>query len=310
LLASGIGFAATGGLSNIGDTYSNLFSSSSDLSNALGTFSVGTITDSLQQLGGNAVAAFTSGLSSLESGAVGFVTSAQASLQSGLDQITGLASGSTSLSSLLESNLNGDIGALVTNSSKYGATATQLWASGQSAFSSLSSLGDNIPNLGSLSLPSLPSLDSLNLPSLDSLSLPSLDSLSLPSLDSLNLPSLDSLTSSLPDISSLGLSPDLLSNLDILGKSSQFSVGFADFSLSGLSGGVQAAAGFSNTVDRATVDAAITRVIGSDKISSPIFELPSLASLGITADINQAKSLLSSASNLGSQAVNIGGLLG
>ena len=73
--------------------------------------------------------------------------------------------------------------------------------------------------------------------------------------------------------------------------------------------GVQPAAGFTNTVDRATVDAAVTRVIGSPLITPPSFELPSPDSLGTIADISSAKSLLAQAQALGqgiaSKVVNI-----
>ena len=73
--------------------------------------------------------------------------------------------------------------------------------------------------------------------------------------------------------------------------------------------GVQPAAGFTNTVDRATLDAAVTRVIGSPLIPTPTFELPSASSLGTVADINAAKSLLaqaqSTAQGIGSRIVNI-----
>ena len=73
--------------------------------------------------------------------------------------------------------------------------------------------------------------------------------------------------------------------------------------------GVQPAAGFTNTVDRATVDAAVTRVIGSPLITPPTYELPSASSLGTTADISAAKNLLAQAQaavqGVGSRIVNI-----
>lgn len=56
--------------------------------------------------------------------------------------------------------------------------------------------------------------------------------------------------------------------------------------------GTQVAAGFNNTVNRATVDAAIARVIGSGKVPLPTYQYPSLASLAPRLDIQQAQTFL------------------
>jgi hypothetical protein len=81
--------------------------------------------------------------------------------------------------------------------------------------------------------------------------------------------------------------------------------------MSGLVSRVEKAPAFLNTVDRKTVDAAVTRVIGSPKIASPTYEIPSVASLGTAADIDQAKSILAqagaSAQELGNKAVAVVG---
>ena len=87
----------------------------------------------------------------------------------------------------------------------------------------------------------------------------------------------------------------LTEGINSLAKSAQSSINFSDFSLSNMVAGVQPAAGFTNTVNRATVDAAVTRVIGSPLITPPTYELPSVSSLGISADIAQAKNLLAQA---------------
>jgi len=88
------------------------------------------------------------------------------------------------------------------------------------------------------------------------------------------------------------LGSNLTTALNSLGVSSQFSVVFADLSCGGLSSGSSAAGGFSNTVNRSTLDAAYIRVIGSSKITPPSYDLPSVSSLGKSADIAQAQSLL------------------
>jgi hypothetical protein len=56
--------------------------------------------------------------------------------------------------------------------------------------------------------------------------------------------------------------------------------------------GTAVAGGFNNTVNRATVDAAIARVIGSPKVPLPTFQYPSLASLAPRLDIQQAQNFL------------------
>ena len=56
---------------------------------------------------------------------------------------------------------------------------------------------------------------------------------------------------------------------------------------------VQKAAGFANTVNRATVDVAFTKILGSSKIPTPNFGSLDSASIGAALDISKAKSVLS-----------------
>jgi len=56
--------------------------------------------------------------------------------------------------------------------------------------------------------------------------------------------------------------------------------------------GTTVAGGFNNTVNRATVDAAFARVVGSNKIPLPTFQYPSLAALAPRLDIQQAQNFL------------------
>jgi hypothetical protein len=251
--------------------FTSLFSNV-NIGNAFSTFTsnpLGSIGNGISSLGNSASSLFTAGLDSLQSGAVGFVKGAGNVLSGGLTQIENLAIGIKDKLPTLTSNLDGDVGALITNASKFGPNAATAWASSSTLSNlSLGNLGNSIPNLGSLS------------------------------------GSFGSLNPNLPNIS--GLTAGLSSNLDIFGKASQYSINFSNFSLNSLVSSVQPAAGFTNTVNRSTVDAALTRVIGTDKIPTPSYELPSLASLGITADINQAKKLLSSVSSTSSQGFGTG----
>ena len=61
--------------------------------------------------------------------------------------------------------------------------------------------------------------------------------------------------------------------------------------------GTQVAAGYNNTVNRQTLDAAFTRIVGSPKVPTPIFEYPSLPSLAARLDITQAQNFLKNLQN-------------
>jgi len=132
----------------------------------------------------------------------------------------------------------------------------------------LAGLGNNLPTQG-LRVPGIPGLPSIP---------------GIPAIP--GIPGLPKL----PGMPNLGTG--LSSNLNMFGKSSQFGINFSDFSLSSAVAGVQPAAAFSNTVNRATLDASVTRIIGTNKIAAPTFEPPSPASLGSIADVSQAQSLL------------------
>lgn len=56
--------------------------------------------------------------------------------------------------------------------------------------------------------------------------------------------------------------------------------------------GTAVAGGFNNTVNRATVDAAFGRIVGSNKVPVPIFQYPSIAAIGPRLDIQQAFNFL------------------
>ena len=97
--------------------------------------------------------------------------------------------------------------------------------------------------------------------------------------------------------------------VNTIAKAAQFASSFSNFSLSGLISRVQPAAAFSNTVNRSTLDAAVNRVIGSPLIAPPMYALPSIKSLGISADISAAIRILAQAQAvtqvIGNRPVNI-----
>ena len=288
LLASGLNTQTGTNLYN--NAVSILGSAGNTLGNALTSLEsnpLGTVSTALSNFGTSAVAEYNAGLASLQSGAVGFINSATSAASNGLSQLSGLATEASTAAATIASTVNSDVGALVVNASKYGTEVTKLWAEGTSSITNLA---------GSITTGINSTLNSAT---------GSLNTLAGSITTGLNS-TLGSATETLQS-----LSTSLSNSLDSLAKSSQFSIGFADFSLSSLVSSVQPAAAFSNTVNRDTIDAAVTRVIGSAKISSPTYELPSLASLGISADIAQAQGILASlgsaATNIGNQAVSIAG---
>jgi len=82
---------------------------------------------------------------------------------------------------------------------------------------------------------------------------------------------------------------DKLSNLSLDNLKDIFGGGAGD-----LVAKVQTAAGFTNTVNRSTLDVAFVKILGSSKIPVPSFEAPSLNSLSLSslADISSASTIL------------------
>jgi hypothetical protein len=69
---------------------------------------------------------------------------------------------------------------------------------------------------------------------------------------------------------------------------------------------VQKAAGFANTVNRASIDTAFTKILGSAKIPVPSFgvDLPSSASIGAALDISKAQAALKNLQGQGTALIN------
>jgi hypothetical protein len=97
---------------------------------------------------------------------------------------------------------------------------------------------------------------------------------------------------SLTSLSSLGLG-----NLSSLGLGSLGSFGGVFGGGGDLVSGTQVAGGYNNTVNRQTVDAAFKRIVGSNKVPTPVFEYPSPKSVAERLDIQQAESILSGISS-------------
>jgi hypothetical protein len=271
------GSLTSGALNSVTGSFTNISSLASKLSGSINQ-DVGALITNSGCFGTTATALWSS------SGGLGALTSS-------LPSINSLTSNLPSLSSLT-SNLP-DLNSLTTNIQNLDVLgkASQFATSFSNPLTSLTNLGNF--NLSSLTsgIPSIGSLTS-SIPGLSSLTagLPSLSSLtsSLPDLGSLS-----SLTSSLPDLGSLGNFGSLTSlpGLDVFAGA-----------IGGLFGGggdslvssTQVAAGYSNTVNRATVDAAFTRILGDSKIPTATFDYPSpnSISLNASADITAAQNFL------------------
>lgn len=227
----------------------------------------------------------------------------------------------SSITSNLQNTVTGSVSALVTNASKFGTSAVNQWvsSSGINQLPGISSITGGINStLGGLTGSITSTLGGFttdltnNIQNLDVLGkasqfasgfsnpLTSLSNLgnfnlsSLPSISSLTagLPSISSLTSSIPGLSSL----TNLSSLGNFGSLFNFSSlgGFAD--IGGLFGGggdslvssTQVAAGYTNTVNRSTVDSAFFKILGSSKIPRPTFDYPSTQSKSLDASTDIA----------------------
>ena len=232
---------------------------------------VGSVPPSVSNLGGDSVAIYQQGLPSLSTGATNFSANNTATAGNNTSQLTGLATGPTggtnaTATSAVTSATLGDVGALLAIGSVAGPALTAVWAASSNALTAISSA--NISGLAGSAITNIESAAGTVLTNAE------------------------------------GAAKAVLAGatgaaMGLLGKASQFATSLGE-QFNGLISGVQKAPAFTNTVDRSTVDAAVTRVIGSDKIASPSFELPSPSSLGITADIDQAKNLLSQAQTAGS----------
>jgi hypothetical protein len=84
----------------------------------------------------------------------------------------------------------------------------------------------------------------------------------------------------------------LKTEMDSLAKQGQFAVNFSDFKLPAAVAGIVPAAGFKGTVDRSTLNAATSKLIGSDKIPLPNFSPQSVDTSALTDAANKAKGLL------------------
>jgi hypothetical protein len=87
--------------------------------------------------------------------------------------------------------------------------------------------------------------------------------------------------------------PELKTQMDSLAKQGQFAVNFSDFKLPAAVAGIVPAAGFKGTIDRSTLNAATSKLIGSNKIPLPNFSPQAVDTSALTNAASKAKSALS-----------------
>lgn len=214
-----------------------------------------------------------------------------------------------SLATLNISNrITGEVGALINNASKFGSLATTAWAKGLPALSAI-----NINQLTTGLNTLLPSNLSTLKSGLDTLAKASQFSLNftnpLTSLSKIDLQGLAAGAVTNVQNQALGIVANVQGQAQGIVTNVQGSIKQLTnlFSGSGdLVSGTQIAAGFSNTVNRKTVDAAVTRILGNSKIPVPNFEYPSAASIAERLDITQAQTILN---NLKGQGQAVAGQL-
>ena len=206
-------------------------------------------------------------ISTIANGAVNSVTQGVANLT---------ASATTAANQLVKES----VGAVVNNAAQFTAPVAAAWAQGSALFNSTLGSAQGVLNNVTGQAQGLLTGAIGSAQGYATNALGSLSGLATGALGSLG-------TQAQSLLSNLG------GSLDIFGKMSSFSVDFSLFSSDSLVSATKVAAGFSNTVNRQTVDAAVQRILGNAKIPTPSFEFPSELTKGINADIAQAQKKLS-----------------
>jgi hypothetical protein len=241
---------------------------------------------------------------------------------------TGSNAALTTATTTITNDVNSQVAALVTNASQYGTALTAQWANDlppatrPSTISNQTSIKGMTPLVGGLlGTIGLSALSINNLMSvktgMDLLGKASQFAATASSalssgLDKLSNVSLDNLTASLPSLDSItgkleGAATNLAGQLKgqataLIGQAeaqanaliaqAQAQVNSILAQGQGLVASVEKAAGFANTIDRAAVDTAFTKILGSDKISVPSFGAPDSASIAAALDISKAQNIL------------------
>jgi hypothetical protein len=239
---------------------------------------------------------------------------------------TGTNEALTTATTTLTNTVNSQVAALVTNSSQYGTQLTAQWAAGLPEVTNVTS---NLTGItGAIgAVPGLPSVGTLTSGVTPDLASVQTAMNTLGKASQFAATAAATLAGGIGKLSTLSLS-DLPSASDLLAKAQGQIVGQASALVGQLKGqatafanqiqsqasaliaqaeaqasalftqadslvaDVQKAAAFANTVDRATVDVAFKKILGSAKISTPNFGGVDSASVGAALDISKAQAVL------------------
>jgi hypothetical protein len=265
---------AFAGAGNISSLLSNPVTSIETLASG----AVNSITQGVSSLGANALTT----ANNLVSGTLNSLTSQASSLVTG---VVGGAVGqaTTTLNNLtggLTTGVAGSVAGLITNASQFGAPVAAAWAAGSTALTG--ALGSATGIASGFASQAQGAITG-----------------ALGDLTNMASTALGPITAQAQQLlTSLG------GSLDIFGKMSNFSIDFSLFSSDSLVSPTKIAAGFSNTVNRQTVDAAVARILGNAKIPTPTFEYPSLGSINLAADIRYAQNKLNEIAGTASGAIS------
>lgn len=190
----------------------------------------------------------------------------------------------SNLSASVVKTANAAVGSIINNASQFTAPVAAAWAKGSAALNSTLGTAQGVLNTAASEAKGIITSTGIT----NALANPQgTITNALGSLSGLTAGTLGSLgTQAKNIITSVG------SSLNSFGKMSQFGVDFGIFSTDSIVSPTKIAAGFSNTVNRQTVDAAVTRILGNAKIPTPSFEFPSELTAGINADIQAAQTKL------------------
>ena len=243
---------------------------------------------------------------------------------------TGSNADLTNATATVTNTVNSQVAALVTNSSQYGTELTSQWAKGLPGVTNLTSNLTKITGLAaSLGItPNLMSvktaMDALGKASQFAATASSTLAGGLKSLSNLNVSNLSLSNINVGNLADkLGGSASALAGQiqgQVAGQANALIgqaqgqanalIGQAQGQVNALIGqaqgqfnsliaqgdslvsNVQKAAGFANTVNRAGVDVAMTKIFGSSKIPTPSFGVPDSASIAAALDISKAQSVL------------------
>jgi len=259
---------------------------------------------------------------------------------------TGANQALTTATTAITNSVNGQVASLVTNASKYGTQLTAQWAKDLPGLTDLTSnltsikglstsLSAGRPSLGTLTQGITPALTSVKT-AMDTLGKASQFAATASStltggLDKLSTLTVSGVTDKLTG-SATALAGQLQGQLtgqatalagQLTGQATAL-VGQAQAQANALLAqaqgqlnsliaqgdslvsNVQKAAGFANTVNRASIDTAFTKILGSEKISIPSFgvDLPSSASIGAALDISKAQAVLKNLQGQGTALLN------